>query len=408
MLIEEIVSEELELIPKEIIIKRTIREKYVLKDETFIVAPLPERAIYKGIAGTMLVSWLIVSKFVDHLPVYRIREILLRQRGIEHLPLSTMYDWISSVGTKMAKLFEVLRREVTSQSYRQMDETHIKVLFEGEKNKPLMGYFWVSLSIQAKGAIFDYHPTRGNKGVIDLLKDFKGDLQTDGYKVYQEYGKIPGITHYVCWAHARRKFVEALKNDKMKAEQALNLIGSLYAIESTAREQGLSHAQRLRLRKRDSIDILNQIKSLLDQFLPVTTPKSPIGAAVRYSLDRWQELINYANTGHVEIDNNLIENKIRPVALGRKNYLFVCTNESATKNGMWYSFAATCKMNDVDFMDWLYFVLPKLDVWPDGRLIELLPANYKNIEGYTPATEATRMLVENLSGQYAQKLVESK
>jgi hypothetical protein len=225
--------------------------------------------------------------------------------------------------------------------------------------------------------LFDYRKGRGREGPEELLKDYRGALQADGYSAYEYFEKQPGITLLACIAHARRKFDESLKNDKTRAEYVLELIQELYAIERQAREGQMDGDQRKVLRQENATVKLEELHRWLNENITQVLPKSAIGQAIAYTLHLWPRLIRYLDDGRYEIDNNLIENSIRPVALGRKNYLFAGSHEGAQRAAMMYSFFATCKINDIEPFEWLTKVLTRIPDHSIQRLEELLPHNLK-------------------------------
>ncbi len=223
--------------------------------------------------------------------------------------------------------------------------------------------------------MFDYQEGRGREGPRKLLSDFKGYLQTDGYAVYDWFGKQKDITLMSCMAHARRMFEKALGDDQKRAEYAMTEIQKLYHIERRARQQGLSAEQRHELRLEESLPIMNELGKWMAAQVRTTLPKSPFGKALVYSVSRWDNLMNYLKDGYLEIDNNLVENAIRPTALGRRNYLFAGSHAGAKSAAMFYSFFASCKHNNVDPFTWLKKVLEIIPDYPANKLSDLLPQN---------------------------------
>ena len=221
--------------------------------------------------------------------------------------------------------------------------------------------------------LFDYRQGRGRDGPKEILKNFKGHLQTDGYNAYDIFDN-DSITLMHCMAHARRKFEQALDDDKQRAEYVLQEMQKLYAIERKAREENYTHAQRHELRQVESVPVLQSLHGWFKESLQQVLPKSIIGEAIKYSLGRWGKLSIYATEGKLEIDNNLVENVIRPVALGRKNYLFAGSHEAAQRSAMLYSFMGTCKLRGVEPLQWLKTTLSKLPDHKANKLIELLPS----------------------------------
>jgi transposase len=373
------VTDQLELIPAKLFINRYIRPKYIKPEdeETLthkgVIAPLPVFPIEKGIAGPGLLAQIIIDKFVDHLPIYRQIERFKRE-GIK-IPSSTLNGWQESVSSLLWPLYENLKRRVLQQGYLQVDETPIPVLDKTKKGKTHRGYHWIYYSPLEKTVLFDYQHGRSREGPSKLLKDFRGYLQTDGYTVYDFIGKRKNITHLNCMAHARRGFEKALPYDKEKAGYAMDMFQKLYAIEQEAREKNFSPGERYNLRLEKSLPLLNELSKWMVETWKSSLPKSPIGKAVAYCLPRWDNLINYLNDGSLEIDNNLAENAIRPIALGRKNYLFAGSQRGAERAAMFYSFFGTCKKNDVNPFEWLKKVLEVIPEHKVSKLHELLPQN---------------------------------
>jgi hypothetical protein len=245
---------------------------------------------------------------------------------------------------------------------------------EGETHR---GYYWVYQNSINKLVLFDYQEGRGREGPSEILKDFSGYLQTDGYVGYEVFAKRPGVTLIHCMAHARRMFHEALDNNKELAEYALKQIQLLYAIEKHCREKALSFDEVKAVRKAEALPVLQSLGEwMIEQYVNVL-PKSAIGKALGYSIERWERLSEYVNDGRLNIDNNPVENSIRPVALGRKNYLFAGSHEAAKRSGMLYSLLGTCKMHGIEPYAWLKDVLHRIADHPVNRISELLPHRYK-------------------------------
>jgi transposase len=370
--IGEEVTEELERIPGKLFVKQYVRIKYARPDGTgIVIAELPSRPIAKGIAGPGLLAQIIIDKYTDHLPVYRQVQRFERE-GIK-LPISTLTDWISATCALLEPLYEVLRNEVLSASYLQADETPIKVLDKDKKGTTHRGYHWVYHAPGQRLVLFDYREGRGRDGPRECLKDFEGYLQTDGYVVYEDFGNTAGITLLGCMAHARRKFDEAKDNDLARASHVLNEMQKLYALERQGKDDGLSTDERYQLRQEHAVPILADLKSWMLENYRSVLPKSIIGQALYYSLQRWDKLCVYTTDGRLQIDNNLVENAIRPVAIGRKNYLFAGSHNGARRAAMLYSFLGTCKMNNVNPFEWLRDVLTKIADQPVNQLQKLLP-----------------------------------
>jgi transposase len=368
------ITKELDYVPPRLLARHFIRNKYALPNgEGIIIGNLPSRPIEKGIAGAGLLSNILVEKFVDHLPIYRQIERFKRE-GIK-LPASTIDSWITQTADLIKPLYDQLKKLVLEQGYIQADETPIKVLDKDKKGTTHQGYHWVYNAPLQNAVFYDYRPGRGREGPAELLKNFKGYLQTDGYNVYDLFARQPGITHVGCMAHARRYFEKALDYDAEKAGLVLHKIQAVYAIERKAHEENMPAAQRKELRLDESLPLMNELGKLIALLQKTSVPKSPMGVALEYTSKRWDILSNFMYDGSLEIDNNWIENAIRPNALGRKNYLFAGSHEGAKRAAMFYSFFGTCKKNNVNPYQWLKKVLQVIPDYPANKLTDLLPQN---------------------------------
>jgi transposase len=373
------VTDQLELVPAKLFIKRFIRPKYIAStnesqgEHKGVIAELPVFPIEKGIAGPGLLAQIMVDKFVDHLPVYRQIERFKRENI--KLSSSTINGWQESVCNLLEPLYDTLKHRVLSQGYLQVDETPIAVLDKQKEGKTHRGYHWIYHSPLEKTVFFDYNTGRSREGPVKLLRDFKGYLQTDGYNVYELFAKRKDITLVNCMAHARRGFEKALPYDQKLAEYAMQMFQQLYETEQKAREQNMSPLERHTLRLDEALPVMNQLGKWIVETYKSSEPKSPLGKATAYCIPRWDNLLAYLEDGSLEIDNNLAENAIRPIALGRKNYLFAGSNRGAERAAMMYSFFATCKKNDVNPYQWLRKVLEIIPGHKVNRLTELLPQN---------------------------------
>ena len=373
------ITEQLELVPAKLFIKRYIRPKYMKAqdDESLnfkgIIGDLPVFPIEKGIAGSGLLAQIMIDKFVDHLPIYR--QIQRFKREDVKISSSTINGWQESVCNLLEPLYDALKYRVLSQGYLQVDESPVQVLDKNKKGKTHRGYHWVYHSPLEKTVLFDYRDGRSREGPTQLLKNFKGFLQSDGYIVYDSFEKKQGITLLNCMAHARRGFEKALDYDKKKAEHAMDLFQKIYAVERKAREGDMSLEERYTLRLDESLPELNKLGKWMAETYKTVLPKSPIGQAIAYCIPRWDKLMNYLKDGSLEIDNNNVENAIRPLALGRKNYLFAGSARGAQRAAMFYSFFGTCKKNDINPYVWLKRVLDVIPQHKVNKLHELLPQN---------------------------------
>lgn len=368
----EEITEVLDYTPGELFVKKYIRPKYAKPGgEGVLIGTLPSRPLEKAMAGEGLLAQIIIDKYVDHLPLYR--QLQRFERSGLKLPYSTLTDWVSSTCKLIEPLFEALKKQVLQSPYLHADETPIKVLDKDKQGETHRGYYWVYHNSIDKVVFFDYREGRGREGPAGILQNYKGYLQTDGYVVYDDFDKQQDITLLHCMAHARRMFNEALGNDESRAAYAMQQIQKLYAIERNCKEQNLSFETIKATRQRESVPILTELGKWMQQQYIQVTPKSPIGKALAYSIERWGKLSLYAANGMLNIDNNPVENSIRPVALGRKNYLFAGSHEAARRSGMLYSLLGTCKMHGIEPYAWLKNTLQKIADHPVNKLHELLP-----------------------------------
>lgn len=373
--IGEVITEVLDYQPAALFVRQIQRPKYIVSstdEKTEIaIAKLPTLPIAKGNAGYGLISQILTSKFVDHLPFYRQTQIFKRQNV--NLAESTINGWFNA-GCKLLKpLYEALKQKILSTDYLMADETPISVLTNDKPGSTHKGYHWVYYDPVNKLAVFDYRKTRGREGPDEMLKTFAGHLQTDGYVAYTKLENHENITLLACMAHARRKFEHALNNDYDKATYALKLIQSLYAIEQKARDNELDYQQIKQLRQSESVPQLKQFEQWLKKEIYNVLPQSAIGKAISYTISLWERLERYTQDGRFQIDNNLIENSIRPVALGRKNYLFAGSHDAAQQAAMMYSFMACCKINNIEPFSWLYYTLSNIQDYSANNIQELLP-----------------------------------
>lgn len=370
------ITTELDFEPPKLFLRKYIRNKYALPNgEGVLIGKLPGRPIEKGIPGPGLLANIFVEKFVDHLPYNRQIERYKRE-GVNITP-SSMDGWFTKTADLIMPLYECSKRLVLGQGYIQCDETPIKVLDRNKKGTTHQGYYWVYNAPLQNAVFYDYQPGRGREGPMKLLKNFMGYLQTDGYNVYEMFASQPGITHVGCMAHARRYFEKALSYDADKAGMIMLKIQNLYAIERKAREESLSLEQRKGLRLSESLPVMNELGKLIATMRKTAIPKSPMGIALDYTIKRWDTLLSYLYDGSLEIDNNWVENAIRPNALGRKNYLFAGSHEGAKRAAIFYSLFGTCKKNNVNPYQWLKKVLEIIPDYPANKLNDLLPQNLK-------------------------------
>ncbi len=345
--IDEEVTEVLDYQPGELYVKQYRRPKYARPGgEGVVIAGLPSRPLPKSMAGEGLLAQVVIDKYTDHLPLHR--QMQRFERSGVKLAYSTLTDWVSGTCQLITPLFTALKMELLQSGYLHADETPIRVLDKAKKGETHRGYYWVYQDSLNKLVLFDYREGRGREGPSEILQDYTGYLQTDGYAGYDVFAKRPGITLMHCMAHARRYFTEALDHDEVRASHALREIQKLYTLERKGKEQGLDAGEVLKVRQQQAVPLLQELGSWLKEQYVAVLPRSAIGKAIAYSLERWDRLSIYTQDGRLNIDNNPVENSIRPVAVGRKNYLFAGSHEAAKRSGMLYSLFGTCQLHGVE------------------------------------------------------------
>lgn len=378
--IGEEITETLEYTPASLIKRRTIRPKYAKADgQGVLIGTLPTRPIEKSIAEASLLAHILVSKYVDHLPFYRQIQIFKRDFGWE-VAKSTLCDWMDSCCVLLEPLYNTLKQKILDSDYIQVDESPIQVLDGDKKGSSHRGYQWVYHNPLCKLVLFNYRKGRRQNGPKELLVDYKGYLQCDGYSVYDKIGADPQITLVGCLAHGRRKFHEALKNDKARAEKALGIFREIYMEDRKIKEQAKDDFhKRKQLREKTIKPLLEQIRDWITQEQFNVLPKSPIGKAMTYFTNQYPKLQAIFEDERIELDNNLIENAIRPLALGRKNYLFAGSHRAAQNAAMIYSFLGSCKMQNINPREWLQDTLEKIPEHSIQKLDQLLPGYQENL-----------------------------
>ena len=369
------VTEYLEIQAARMWVRQIIRYKTVRPGEDIIrIAALPGRPIDKLMAGSSLLAHILVSKFVDHLPLYRQRQIFIREKM--DIPASTIDHWVAVTADLLEPLYDRYRKRVLEKSYLQADETTLKVLDRDTKGKTHTSYLWVYHSPESRDLLMDYQPTRGGRAASSFLKDFQGLLQTDGYSGYDALAKQEGIQRIYCMAHARRKFEEILGNYPVVGSM-MKCFQELYQIEAEARDQCLNPEGRQALRQLRSVPILAEMEGWMKEMILGQTPGSNLYKAIQYSLKQWAGLTAFSENGRLEIDNNLIENAIRPLAVGRKNYLFAGSHKGGERIALFYTLVANAKHAGLNPETYLHYVIDHIQEHPYHKLDELLASNIK-------------------------------
>jgi len=385
--IGEEVTEKLEYIPGKVVVHRTVRPKYALpQGEGVLIASLPTQVLPKANAGASLLAHLLVSKYQDHLPFYRQLDIFKREK----IPLaaSTVSGWFFATAELLTPLYEALRKEVLGCDYIQVDETTIPVVDQDKPGATRKGYHWIVKSVEQNQLFFHYQKgSRAQYVVVELLKDFQGAVQSDGYGAYNLYENKQGVLLLGCMAHARRKFEQALKEDPQGAGYALMIIQGLYAVEHQGKEEALTPDQIKALREEKSYPVLKAFERWLVETYPKTLPKSLMGQAIAYTYNIYPRLVRYVLDGRYQIDNNGAERGVRALALGRKNYLFCGNDEAARHTAVIYSLLGSCRLCGINPTEWLTDVLERLPDHSILKLHELLPCNWKPNQRRTASIE---------------------
>jgi transposase len=387
-------SERLKIEPARFWVEKHIRPKYACKacegvegeGKTVSIAPMPPEMIPKSMSTPSLLTHIFIGKFCDGLPFYR-QEKQFKRYGVE-LPRATMCNWALKVANKLKPLLEMLRLYILSGPLINIDETTVQVLSEPGRKPQSKSYAWVFRSGgPLPGLYYHYAPSRSGKVAEEFLTRYEGYVQTDGYTGYNFLDTRPGVIHCGCWAHVRRKFNNAAKaggekyKGKGKANHALSLIRNLYLIEREARNKGFDEEQTYQLRQERSRPIMEELEAWLRENVNRIPPKSLLGKAFNYTISQWARLIRYLDTGSVRMDNNLIENSIRPFVIGRKNWLFSVSPEGARASATFYSLIETAKANGLEPSRYLRFLFEKFPYAQTAEdVFNLLPMNILEID----------------------------
>jgi transposase len=373
----EDVSEVLEYLPASFFVVRHVRPKLSCTGcDCIVQAPAPSRPIERGLAGPGLLAHVLVSKYADHLPLYRQSEIYARQ-GVE-LERSTLADWVGGASRLLEPLVEVLFRYVTAASKLHADDTPVPVLAPGN-GKTKTGRLWTYVrddrpagDAAAPAVWFAYSPDRKGEHPEQHLRQFHGILQADAYAGFQQLYASGRMQEAACWAHVRRKFYDLQRaHASPLASEALERIGALYAIEREIR--GRPPDQRQQVRQARAKPLLESLRKWFEESLSKLSRKSDTTAAIRYALSRWEALVRYGDDGRIEIDNNAAERALRAVALGRKNYLFAGSDTGGERAAAIYSLIGSAKLNGLDPEAYLREVLTRIADHPITHIEELLP-----------------------------------
>ena len=387
-LIGQEVSEQLDYEPARFLRRRVIRKKYVHvtdPDRAPILAPLPEKLLERGVAGPGLLAHILVSKYCDHLPLYR-QEQIFAQRFKINLPRATLARWVELCADWLQPIYEQIRTGVMAGGYAQIDETPVEYLAPGH-GQTKQGYLWVAC--RPGGDVFFRWETSRAAECLDRLlpPGFKGVLQCDGYSAYPAFVKgRPGLELAGCWAHARRKFHEALEQSPRPAGWIMRQIQHLYRIESALREKKAGPRLRQAVRSHQSQPIVERIKKALILFKASRrhVPQSLLGQAIEYALGQWPALQVFLRDGRVEMDNNLVENAIRPTAIGKKNWLFMGEAGAGQRGAIIYTLIESCRKRSIDPYAYLRDILTRLPTLKNTQLPEATPAAWSKTTKQKP------------------------
>jgi transposase len=354
------------------IIKRVlIRPRYV-KAERFAIASLPPQPIEQGMVGPGLLAQILVSKYEWHQPLYRQQKMFREQFGVD-LSRKTMGSWVEQAAELVKAVYRAIRKDLLRGNYLQADETPIRYLDPDVKGKSRHGYLW-TYSRPGGDVLFEWRVSRSREGPEEFLKTFRGKLQTDGYAAYESLAKERGdLTLIGCWAHARRGFHEALAETKLAA-WFIYQIGLLYDVERALREQKAGPGLRQAMRVWQSQPVLMRLRCAMELIRRKTLPQGLLGQAIDYTLKRWEALTRFEEDGALEIDNNLIENAIRPSALGKKNWLFVGHPEAGERSAVIYTLLGSCRRHGINPFDYLKDLFTRLPAAKITQIKEFTPA----------------------------------
>jgi transposase len=364
-------------------IKVTRRPVYIVSSEDGLYAkkvnaPLPPHPIPRCKVDISILIMLLTDKFLYHLPICR-QWTRFKQYGV-NLPYSTLAYYVNRICEVLRPLWELLYLEVVRSGIIHADESNYKVLDDTKKKgkKSHLGWMWAILSPIQRIACFQYQPGRGKKDIADVLSGYKGYLLTDAYGVYTKYGQQPGVIHQKCMAHIRRYFMRALDNDRQLAAYALdNFFAPLYKLEAQCKAADMDYDEIKQERQQKAVPILNAFKQWLGQQLPLTIPRTPIYQAINYALSNFEGIMVYTTEGFLQIDNNILEAQIRPIALGRHNFMFAGSHDGAVHAAIIYSLLATCRLQGINPIHWLDDILRRISTHPKDKYIELLPQYWK-------------------------------
>jgi transposase len=384
--ISQEVSRQLDYQPGKFFWQETVRPKYVRIAQRAlppVIAAAPERVADHGLAAPGLLAQLLVSKYCDHLPFYR-QEQIFWQRHAVFIARQQMVQWTAQSVRLLSAISDTLKRELQDSRYVQVDETPVRYQDPNLPGRCGQGYLWVGL-VPGRSVVYDWHASRASGCLSSLLgEDFAGKLQCDGYSAYPAFAsKKSDLELFGCWAHARRNFFEAKEQAPQAAGWFLNQIRLLYRWEQPLRESRAGPVLRQVHRSSHHRMVIERLERALQKLRPRYLPQSLMGRALSYALNQWPTLKRFLEHGEVEIDNNLVENAIRPTALGKKNWLFFGSEEAGHRSAVMYTLIENCRMHGVEPYAYLKDVLKQLPTTTNQQVAQLTPLNWKRARAQT-------------------------
>lgn len=371
-------SEVLDVEPARYFVRVTRREKRACKcSKGKVVSPaLAPRIIEKGLVSNAIVVAMVMGKYCDHLPLYRQESMLLRETGVE-ISRATMTGWMMEIGEMAQPVCNGIRLDLLAGGYIQADETTVDVQTHDKRGENHQAYLW-QYGRPGGETVFDFQMGRGREGPSKFLEGYCGKLQTDGYQAYDDGVGGPGMLHAGCWGHARRGFVDAVKvnKDDMEAVQMVVRMDALFCIDRGARQQRMSFEERLAHRQRHMPEWLDRIQDKCRELGPQLLPQNAMGKAIRYTVNQWEKLMTTINDGEIELSTNVAENSMRPVALGRKNWLHIGSPKAGPKVAAILSLVESCRRLGIPVKEYLSDVLPGLRNLSTSKATQLTPARW--------------------------------
>ena len=367
-------STQLDYQPGQLFRHTIIRPRYVRRGE-FAIAALPAQPIDKGMVGAGLLAWLLMSKYTDHLPLYRLAAMLRRQHGVD-IPRNTLSGWVDQAVELLRPIYRAMQERLRRRTYLQVDETPIRYLDPDHPGGSHLGYLWGYMD-PGKEVLFQWSTSRGHHVPHEFLGSFKGTLQTDGYGAYRALAekRLDDIQLAHCWAHVRRKFHEATDRPKLAA-WFLTQIQALYAVEQRLRETRAGPALRAAVRSSDAALVVRRIFAAMERLRRRSLPSGAFSDALEYALDLREGLTRFLEDGRLELDSNLVENSIRPCAVGRRNWLFIGHPEAGDHSAILYSLMASCRLHGINPLDYLKDVFTRIPAATTSQIEQFIPSEW--------------------------------